>query len=252
MSSATFFLSTGRCGTQWLAANLERFYGESIRVAHEPLQTEYNPRRMLADAARPSPAAREHLEKIRRGIETRPYVECGHPCWSSLPWIAEALAGRMRIVHLVRDPVATAASWVSRGAFIPPILPHIRERELISPFDEGATLAGYRERWSALLPFEKCLLYWAEVNAFALRLEERFAGPWLRLRYEDLFYADGAANLLSFLGHPVNAGFLAARTERDDRLRFFPESSCDPRLLGHHPEIAALAHRLGYEKSDAS
>jgi hypothetical protein len=252
MSTATFFLSTGRCGTQWLAANLQRFHGEAVRVEHEPLQTEYEPRRMLSASAQPSLAAREHVEEIRRGIETRPYVECGHPCWSSLSWIAETLAGRMRIVHLIRDPVATASSWVARGAFIPPILPHIRERVLISPFDEGVSFAGYRERWFAMLPFEKCLLYWAEVNAFALRLEERFAGPWLRLRYEDLFHADGAAKLLTFLGQPVLAGFLAARTEHEDRLRFLSESSCDPRLLDSHPEITALANCLGYGQPDSS
>jgi hypothetical protein len=148
--------------------------------------------------------------------------------------------------------VATASSWVARGAFIPPILPHIRERVLISPFDEGVSFAGYRERWSALLPFEKCLLYWAEVNAFALRLEEHFAGPWLRFRYEDLFHADGAVKLLTFLGQPASAGFLAARTEREDRLRFLSESSCDPRLLDRHPKINALASRLGYVQPDVS
>jgi hypothetical protein len=117
---------------------------------------------------------------------------------------------------------------------------------LISPFDKGVSFAGYRERWSAMLPFEKCLFYWAEVNAFALRLEERFAGPWLQLRYEDLFHADGAAKLLAFLGQPASAGFLTARTEREDRLHFLSESSCDPRLLDRHPEMVALAHRLGY------
>src|SRR4051812_18486432 len=53
MFTATFFLPTGRCGTQWLSATLAREYGREIRVEHEPLQYEYEPRRMLAPGAIP-------------------------------------------------------------------------------------------------------------------------------------------------------------------------------------------------------
>jgi hypothetical protein len=246
MFTATFFLSTGRCGTQWLAANLAREYGGEIRVEHEPLQLEYEPRRMLAPGAEPSPAARAHVEEVRRTLAERPYVECGHPCWSSLPWIAEALAGHVRIVHLVRHPAAMAASWVSRGAYIPPILPHLPQRILISPFDAGVSFPEYRDRWPAMLPFEKCLLYWAEVNAFALRLEQRRPAPWLRLPYEDLFAEAGAEELIEFLDLPPRPGFLAARATREDAWRSLPESTCDPALLERHPEIIALAEKLGY------
>src|SRR4051812_22150854 len=100
MFKATFFLSTGRCGTQWLAANLAREYGEAVRLAHEPLQLEYEPRRMLGPGAEPSAAARAHLEQVRRTLAERPYVECGHPCWSTLPWIAATLGDQVQIVHL--------------------------------------------------------------------------------------------------------------------------------------------------------
>jgi hypothetical protein len=30
---------------------------------------------------------------------------------------------------------------------------------------------GYRELWRTLAPYEKALYYWAEVNAFGLRLQ---------------------------------------------------------------------------------
>ena len=44
---AIFILSTGRCGTQWIASELGRAFPE-LHVAHEPLRNEYFPRRMLS------------------------------------------------------------------------------------------------------------------------------------------------------------------------------------------------------------
>ena len=37
---ATFFLSTGRCGTQWLAASLAEHYGDMATVDHEPMSAD--------------------------------------------------------------------------------------------------------------------------------------------------------------------------------------------------------------------
>lgn len=252
MHKATFFLSTGRCGTQWLATHLAAAFGDRALVVHEPLQTEYQPRRMLAAVSgnpeiHPSPQAEAHIAKIARSLDERPYVECGHPCWSSLPWIAQRLRDHLRIVHLVRSPADTAASWVSRGAHIPPILPHCRERELISPFDEGSTFGEYRERWANMLPYEKCLIYWSEVNALGLRLEGRFPNAWLRLRYEDLFRGDGAIRLLEFLGLEPDPDFLSAREIREDQHRWVPESICDERLIENHPRVREIARVFGYE-----
>lgn len=243
---ATFFLSTGRCGTQWLAHHLQRLYGPRAHVVHEPLQTEYQPRRALAPNFTPSAPAQAHIESVLQKLATKPYIECGHPCWSSLPWIAQKLEGRLQIVHLIRDPVATAASWISRGAYIPPMFPQVPERVLISPVDEGTSFSEYRDRWPSLLPFEKCLFYWAEVNAFALRFEQEFSGRWLRLRYEELFAAQGAATLLEFLNLPVKAEFLDARHTPEDQYRHHRESPCDPKLLERHPQIIHLAKTLGY------
>lgn len=252
MHKATFFLSTGRCGTQWLATHLAAACGDRAHVVHEPLPTEYKPRRMLAAAAgnseiQPLPKAEAHVAQIARQLDERPYVECGHPCWSSLPWIAQRLADRLRIVHLVRSPGAMAKSWVSRGAHIPPMLPHFPERELLSPFDEGSAFGEYRERWASMLPYEKCLIYWAEVNALGLRLEGRFPGAWLRLRYEDLFRGDGAARLLEFLGMETDPGFLSAREIREDQHRWEPESLCDERLIENHPRVREIARVFDYQ-----
>ena len=83
MTSALFVLSTGRCGTQWLADVLSATLGDRAEVQHEPLGEDYAPRQMLGAGADPDPELAdfidEHLEAIERTLATRDYVECGHP-----------------------------------------------------------------------------------------------------------------------------------------------------------------------------
>lgn len=254
MHSATFVLSTGRCGTQWLAEKLAANFGDLLNVTHEPLHNEYRPRLMLGlrTPLRLDPDSRDtvlrHVEEIEQGLETRPYLECGHPCWSTLPYLIDRLGERLRIIHLVRHPVPTARSWLTQSAYVPPLLPHLQEKVLLSAFDDGVAFPEYRERWASLHPFEKCLFYWAEVNAFGLRLERESSTPWLRLRFEDLFGDSGTAGLLAFLGLPKLPALLEHRLDVVDQYRFLPPMGVpNLDLRVSHPAIAGLGARLGYD-----
>lgn len=257
--TATFFLSTGRCGTQWLTEALARVLAGRARVEHEPLHLRYAPRRMLGagDPAALEPRlARpilEHATAIERELATRDYVETGHPCWSSVPWLARRFSGRVRVVHLVRHPVTTACSWVSHGAFVPPLLPHQPVKELISPADAGAAFPEYAAVWTELTPFEKSLVYWAEVHAFALRIERSIGVPWLRLRYEELFGAEPTprARLAAFLGAAAEEAAFD-RDERVDAYHFPLDRWPEPERIAGHPRIVALAAELGYQAESFS
>lgn len=252
MHHATFVLSTGRCGTQWLAATLAEAYPGRITVAHEPLHARYQPRQALRGAGDASPQAQppevvlRHADAIEAGLLTRPYIECGHPCWSTLPWLADRFRGRVRIVHLLRHPVPTSYSWLTHQAYQPPLLPHLAEKVLLSPFDEGVRFGEYRERWPQLTPFEKCLYYWAEVNAFALDLQSRLDLPWLRLRFEDLFQAEGADQLLTFLGLPPSDHMFGRRQDRVDAYRWHVPALAGGEALSEHPRVIELAAQFGY------
>jgi hypothetical protein len=256
MPFAVFVLSTGRCGTQWLAEQLGSSYGETFRVEHEPLHNGYRPRRMLGtpaplnfdpEDARPILA---HIEEIEGCLERSSYIECGHPCWSAIPYLANRFPGRMRVVHLTRHPIPTSLSWLTHGAYQPPILPHVPEKVLLSPFDAGIRLEAYRERWTGLHPFEKCLYYWAEVNVFGLIQQERLGVPWLRLSYEALFQADGLDSLLSFLGLPHRESIFAARTRPVDRFQYMTPMWPDLRVVEQHPHVVEVANLLGYDMTD--
>lgn len=260
MPFATFVLSTGRCGTQWLATALAAAAGGRARVEHEPLHNDYAPRRMLGlhepaklDARRAGKVL-AHVAGIERELAARDYVETGHPCWSSLPWLAARFAGRVRVVHLVRHPVPTACSWVSHGAFVPPLLPHLPAKEFISPLDAGVSFPEYGAGWAELAPVEKCLVYWAEVNAFGLRLEQAGGMPWLRVRYEELFDArsDTLARLVAFLGWPAETLARIDRGEQVDRHRFALTQWPEPERIARHPPVIALAESLGYRAEEFS
>jgi hypothetical protein len=258
MNTATFVLSTGRCGTQWLAQAFAEAFGDRVRVEHEPLHHRYLPAVMLGagDVSALSPTQARpilrHVEGILATLESRDYFEAGHPCWSSLPWLSRQLGGRIRIVHLVRHPVPTSVSWLSHGAYAPPLLPHLAPKEPITPFAPGVSFPEYRDAWAALAPFERCLYYWAEVNAFGLRLEREGGRPWLRLRYEDLFAArsDPLAALLRFMALPEAVAGSMPRGQQVDQFRYALPGLPAPEAIRRHPRFLALAEQLGYRDDD--
>jgi hypothetical protein len=248
LNAATFVISTGRCGTQWLAEVFRRAAGDAAVVTHEPLGAEYPSRQMLA-AKHPkhldsdlAEALVEHVDEIDRTVAVKPFIECGHPLWSSLPYLMERFAGRVRVIHLVRHPVPTAWSWLTQRAYCPPLAPHLPERVLLSPFDEGIQFESFRDRWPAMTPYEKALFYWTEVNALALRLERESGVPWMRVQIEELWRGAGLAELLAFAGLDSDVEVLPPV----DKFRFLA-NPCDPLLIERHPEVVTVARTLGYE-----
>jgi len=256
MRAATFVLSTGRCGTQWLALKLKSVYGDLLSVEHEPLHNGYEPRRMLGLKS-PTDLGPDagavilgHAEDIERRLETQPYIECGHPCWGAMPWLAQRFAGRVRIIHLFRHPIPTALSWLTHTAYEKPFLPYLQEKILVSPFDEGVAFPEYRENWSTLSAFEKCLYYWAEVNALGLDLESTAGLPWLRVSYEELFTPPGIAKVLGFVDLPPRAGMIEAAGEVIDEHRFKSASPFpDLEVVSRHERVLEVAANLGYSTS---
>lgn len=251
MRQATFVLSTGRCGTQWLADLLERSAGDDALVVHESIEAPYSTRAMLA-ASRPEhlpDTAREalsvHIASIERTLEQRDYIECGHPLWSSLPYLLEHFAGRVRVIHLLRHPIPTAWSWLTHRAYCPSLAPHLPEKILVAAEDEGVRHPQYRERWPTMTPFEKALFYWAEVHALGVALESTSHVPWLRVHSEALFAGNHLGTLYRFVGLDHNRCAYVADAPID-RFRYVADNG-DPRHIEQHPEIVALARTLGYD-----
>ncbi len=252
MHRATFILSSGRCGTQWLAKQLQAVYGDLLSVTHEPLQIGYRPRRLFGhrDPARLETAAEifAHLDRIERQLKARDYVECGWQCYAMIPSFAARFPGRVQVVHLPRHPVPSAASMVAQRYYSdPPRKDRLTELLLLSPGDDGVRFPEYRERWAHLDEYEKCLYFWAEVHAYALDLDRQLDVPWLRLTSEDLFTRVGLDRLLAFLQVPRREAIHDARVEKVDDHSYKTVLVWDFEAIRNHPRIVAVAEALGYD-----
>jgi hypothetical protein len=169
LTTATFVLSTGRCGTQLLARVMQRRFPEA-RVEHEPLHEQYG-----------DPSA--HFDSIEETLQTRDYIETGFPWFRAADLVRARFAGRLRIIHLVRHPIPVALSWLTQRAYCPPLLPHLREKVLIPPGPD------YAACWPELTPYEKCLYYWLRVNTLGRDLADE------RLTFEEVLReADGVVD----------------------------------------------------------
>lgn len=252
MTFATFILSSGRCGTQWLAKHLGESYADRAVVTHEPLLADYLPRQMLGlkDPEQGASGARllEHAARIEQTLQLRDYIECGWPCYAAIPYFATRFKDRIRVVHLPRHPIWSASSMVSHHYYVdPPRKDRLTEKALLTPFDEGVRFPEYRERWEALDAFERCLYFWAELHAFGLAIESELGCPWLRLKSEDMFSREGVGRLLRFLELPARPAMQAAPGKRFDRYSFKTLVKWNVEVVKEHPRVIDVSERLGYD-----
>lgn len=246
--SAIFVLSTGRCGTQWLAENLSNSLPPEWRVEHEPLHLDYAP--LKNSPAEPVSCNEEllkaHLLSIQKHLDDGGhYIECGFPCWRHLDWFRQALSCDVKVIHLHRDPISTARSWLKQNAFVPPWLPHLPVKELFHPGAPGALLPEYQLTWAGLTPFEKNLCYWAEVQRQA-DAYKRDWNPhhWLTLPFDCLFDFETFKQLECFLEVKFSSGVFSL--EKKDNYAGMAQAPVDETLLENHPLILQTAAMLDY------
>src|SRR3954447_12270529 len=189
------FLSTGRCGTQWLTTTLEELYGYEVMVEHEPVGPLYSPRHFFRNYANPGavlavPEVRRHVERI--GALDVPYIETGWPLFAALPLFAAMFGDELRVIHLTRHPVPSALSHLAHNSYAgSPRDDAYTRLATLGAHDAGVFQADYVERWDHLTPYEKCLFWITEVGMFGLEFERRFPYvQFLRVQSERLLAGD--------------------------------------------------------------
>jgi hypothetical protein len=254
--SLVVFLSTGRCGTQWLTDALAELYAGRVRVEHEPLGPLYRPRsffRCWGDPARilDVPEVASHLARIER--EER-YIETGWPVFAALPLLADRFGARLRVVHLTRHPVPTALSHLAHNSYAGSSRDDAYTRlATLAPTDANVFHPEYAERWHELSPYERCLFWWTEVSLFGLEFPERAAHvPFARVRSEDLLGGDRGTleRLLAFMDLPWDERWTARTDALVDRWHHRTDSDVDPLAVLRHPATVEAAARVGYDAGD--
>ncbi len=248
-----FVLSTGRVGTQTLAALCG--LSENVRAHHEP-----EPRLFalgkLAHAAGSSAAsdgtllegfrlARAALLEEARS-SGRGYVETS-PQVTFLARVIRELVPDARLIHVVRDPRDVVRSGMRRGWYAG------------ARGDESRIVPGpddpHAASWEAMSPFEKNLWLWAETNRFILELASGLPGPApVLIHSEQLTAGEPPAleRLYDTLGADVPRraqieAVLAQRMNAQTRGSFPPWDAWTPDQREATRRIAGpVAERLGY------
>ncbi len=252
-SMVVAFLSTGRCGTQWLASGFATHHPD-VAVEHEPIGVSYKPRRYFRgyddpQAALAERAVRHHVARI--AATSRPYVETGWPLYAALPLFAARFPNRLRVVHLTRDPVRCALSHMSHRSYAgSPLRSPVSRSGTLGPTDRGVFHPEYSKRWSKLSAYEKCLYFWTEVSLYGLEFPRVFPSiPFLRLKSEDLLAGERSAieQLLGFLDLPWTDGWLEHVGKSVDKWHFHTDEEVEPARVFRHQATLEVAREFGYD-----
>lgn len=258
MHDVIFFQASGRSGTQWFAKELQTVYGDVAQVTHEPIQYAYQPKTYLRryDAASYAemlaiPEVKKHVEQIEDISNDKIYIEVGFPSYAAIPALYEKFGRRLKLVHVVRNPILNAASQVTHGWYDP-----VRRRDMTGAIlptpEDNVNQWYYQAKWDSLTPFEKCLFFWSEFHLHALELHERFfAMDYLRIRFEDIFNSaqagDTLRRLVHFIGLPWRDALLDNLQQKEDRWPRKVARLDDWRDVYNHPQTLALALQFDYD-----
>ncbi|HWC14825.1 MAG TPA: hypothetical protein VG929_09545 [Actinomycetota bacterium] len=253
------FVSTGRCGTQWLATNLGEVYPDLAVVEHEPLGPGYRCRdyfRQPESLARVvnDPVIGAHLRRIDAVTTERTYVETGWPLFAAIPAFVARFGNRLRLVHLTRHPVPSALSHMVHKTYAgSPREDGYTRCCALDPSCKGAFQRHLAPRWDHMSPYEKTLFWWTEVHLYAEELKEKLLDvPFCRIRSEDLFTSGGSAleRLAAFIGFPWRPDLARGIDRKVDRWHHRTDEALDWTPIRRYPDALALATRLGYEVDD--
>lgn len=250
---AVFFISTGRCSTQFFADTLTEYYKELAVVRHEPFNSQYNPPRYFSAFHRKanirlSSILEDHVAFINDTLENKHYIETGWPVYGALPFILSRLQGRVKVVHLYRHPLRVAASLTTHNVYA---RGEWSKKMSISPSDYGVVqghLSG--KKWNSMATFEKCLFWWTEINQYALDLQKYYKfTPWFSIRWEDLFIDNRESELgrlLEFLDFPSKEVFLNSLGSKTDKFSIKTTENIDPECLNNYPAALQVMGHFGY------
>lgn len=250
---STFVLSTGRCGTQWLADTLKTLYSNRLYSVHEPLWEPYQPKHFLhcyKSGLKPktNEAFQQHVVSINDITRRQDYFEAGWPCYGAIPLLETLLDTPVQVIHLIRDPVHVAASLSTHNVYN---RGNWTKALALNPFDSGVEQRDHtiKVRWETMTEFEKCLFWWTEINAWALYLKKAMKNTcWLTVQFDDLFSGnpDTFKKIIQFLGFEPIGDLLQHLECKNDRFASKASKVPDLGLIKLYPKTLNLMEHFGY------
>ena len=163
-----FILSSGRCGTVFLADLLNQADGAT--VLHEPVGLDI----MALKGAYDSPAKALRYVRLYRKkkifeLVKRFSINTYGETTPTLIYHAQALQQcfpNCKIIHLVRDGRDVVRSWVNRDVYL-------KENDWSYRSLKPHATDKYYKEWPNMDQFEKCCWFWAEHNLWLLKVTTR-------------------------------------------------------------------------------
>ncbi len=259
--TATFFLSPGRCGTQWITKNLYFNYNQEIDVGaatsfvegtvelppriHEPISTHYNSGLYYRnyddlDSIFNDLRIKENFDRIESILnKNRSYVEVGWPCFGAIPAFIEKLEN-VKIVILIRHPVRYAISIAAHNFF--KNINDIRVPNLIN-----SNILNKDYDWNNMIFYERALWFWLELYSYSQELREKYPNiSFFEVKSEDLFNGSKVKDLCNFLDLEYKEFDLDVydRYYRNSPIKYWKK-------IFAYPDIVDLATSLGYELEES-
>lgn len=205
-----FIVSSGRTGTKAIAQHLSRCYPE-VWAEHEPAPSwrlRMGTTRALMGKAS-CEQLRSMLARLRRklvgSVTQGVYVE-SNPYLSGFVQVIGEVFQEARVVHVVRDPRSYVRSGVNFGAFAG--LKKLAAEWWPNWFPKG-------EGWPQMDGIERLAWFWNLVNSHLNRGEGIYGERYLRVKFEELFCAEGLERLTDWIGLPRSRGIIEeAKRER--------------------------------------
>ena len=215
-------VSTGRTGTQALAHHMDACY-DDVTALHEPAPSRHLrllSNRAVAGNVTMDEAAATLIKarcKLFAGIPTPVYVESNWYVYGLLEALPEVF-GRVKVLHVVRDPRTYIPSGLNFGQFsgLRALATAFLPYWYLKPEDAPLELNRKRTSWSELSPIQRLAWHWHVVNGEIDRVAPQFGADFLRIRYEDLF-GKGArelGKLLNWINLPDNADLRGRMQEK--------------------------------------
>lgn len=214
-------VSTGRTGTQALAHHLDACYRE-VTALHEPVPSRHL--RLLSNRAVAGKLTREHAvralvrsrERLLTRVQTPVYIESNWYLYGLLEALRQIVRD-VKVLHVVRDLRTYIPSGINFGQFsgLRALATWFVPYWYLKP-EQAPHHLRPATPWSQLTQPERLAWHWKIVNGEIDRVAPQFGKNFLRMRYEDLFGAEGTGldQLLDWVRLPDNSGFRARMRER--------------------------------------
>ncbi len=250
MAKVIYFMSTGRCGTQFLARMLGKA-DQNTMVVHEGAGPNYKSATVFQSAEFESVISQTH--QIRQQFEIidqqlaagGSYIDTGWPAYAWGPYFEKRFGAAFQFIHLLRNPFATAASMTTH-ALLGDGDDSLSNGGIIRPHQPNVSFPEFQTDYADFSYFERGLYHWLEVHSF---LKNQHASPAFLgvFRFETLFDNGqrGLQSLWQKCGFDL-AGFLETEPYDNFNVRARRGFATGNKTL--LARVWALALALGYDQ----